>query len=269
MRERYPKFIERQKKNNRGELVDYSIKESLQINKTSWDAAAQRFFGRTALPEYGPHAPSEKELKLFGDLNGKKALEIGCGSGHSIQYMLNHGIAEIWGLDLSSVQIQTAQVVCGNNNRVTLMESSMEVNPGIPLEHFDIVYSIYALGWTLDLESTIRNIHSYLKPGGTFIFSWEHPIHSRVVYDKQLLVFIASYNDEKPALHEAWKPRPAVFHHRKLSTYINQLIEVGFTIEKVIEEVRLDTETKNEHSWYSDIKARNFPATFIIKAKKI
>lgn len=250
--------------------MELSLKESLQINKTSWDAAAERFFGRTALPDYGPYAPSEDELNLLGDLKGKKALEVGCGSGHSIQYMLNNGIKEIWGLDLSPVQIETAQKVCGNNIRVTLLESPMEKNPGIPLSYFDNVYSIYALGWTVDLDSTLRNIYSYLKPGGSFIFSWEHPMHSRVIYDEQKLIFSHSYHVEKPMLHEAWKPKPAVLHHRKMSTYINQLIEVGFVVEKVIEEVRLDSETtmNNENTWYSDIKAKAFPATFIIKVNK-
>lgn len=249
--------------------MNISFKESIKINKESWDAAAERFFGKTALPDYGPHAPSEEELKLFGDLAGKKALEVGCGSGHSILYMLNQGIDEIWGLDLSSVQIETARRVCGSSEKVVLKESSMEENPGIPNQYFDVVYSIYALGWTLDLRSTLQHIYSYLKPGGSFIFSWEHPIHSRVIYDQQKVIFNDSYNEEKAALHEAWKPRPAVFYHRKLSTYINELIQAGFQIEKVLEEVRLDQETKNEHSWYSDVKAGYFPATFIIKSKKI
>lgn len=247
--------------------MDITISEGLKINKASWDAAAERFFGKTALPEYGPHAPSEKELNLLGNVAGKKALEIGCGSGHSILYMLDQGIEEIWGLDLSSVQIRTAQEVCGNNDKVTLIESSMEENPGIPLEYFDLVYSIYALGWTLDLGSTLRNIYSYLKPGGSFVFSWEHPIHSRVIYEQNLLVFHSSYHDERPVLGE-WKPRPAVFSHRKLRTFINQLIEAGFRIEKVIEEVRVHHAMKNENSWYSTVKAEYFPATFIVKAAK-
>ena len=59
----------------------------------------------------------------------------------------------------------------------------MEENPGLPLEYFDIVYSIYALGWTVDLQKTLSHIHSYLKPGGIFIFSWEHPIHDRLTYE--------------------------------------------------------------------------------------
>lgn len=228
--------------------MDISLKEGLNINKNSWNAASERFFGRTALPMYGPHAPIEDKLNLFGEIAGQKALEIGCGSGHSILYMLEQGIEEIWGLDLSPAQIQAATNVCGCNEKVKLLESSMEEDPGIPHDYFDFVYSIYALGWTLDLSRTILNIQSYLKSGGTFIFSWEHPIHSRVIYENNIVRFNTSYHEEKPALHEAWKPRPAVFFHRKLSTYINELINSGFNIEQVIEEVNLDTENKNENS---------------------
>ncbi|MGN7358452.1 class I SAM-dependent methyltransferase [Paenibacillus sp. SAF-054] len=248
-------------------MADFTMEESLRINKESWDGAAERFFGRTALPEYGPHAPSEEKLNLFGELSGQKALEIGCGSGHSLLYMLDRGIEECWGIDLSEVQIETARRVCGLDDRVKLLESPMEENPGIPHDYFDVVYSIYALGWTMNLKRTLTHIHSYLKPGGSFIFSWEHPIHNRVINEDQILKFHMPYTEEIPALHEAWKPRPAIFHHRKISTYINALIETGFIIEKVMEEVELD-DTQNENSWYSVAKASYFPATMIIKCRK-
>jgi hypothetical protein len=42
--------------------------DTSEINKKSWDEVAPRFFGRTALPEYGPFAPTEDELSLFGDV---------------------------------------------------------------------------------------------------------------------------------------------------------------------------------------------------------
>jgi hypothetical protein len=31
----------------------------------------------------------------------------------------------------------------------------MEVNSGIPDDHFDLVFSIYGLGWTTDLPATM------------------------------------------------------------------------------------------------------------------
>ncbi|MBS7528774.1 methyltransferase domain-containing protein [Fusibacter paucivorans] len=52
----------------------------------------------------------------------------------------------------------------------------MESDPSTPHNHFDMVLSIYALGWTLDLDATLKHISSYLKRDGLFIFSWDHPL---------------------------------------------------------------------------------------------
>ena len=41
----------------------------------------------------------------------------------------------------------------------------MEEEGDIPKGYFDIVYSIYALGWTSDLRKTLELIYSYVKPG--------------------------------------------------------------------------------------------------------
>ena len=47
----------------------------LTINKDGWEKSAERFFGRTALPEYGPFSLTEEQLKLFGSISGKKVLK--------------------------------------------------------------------------------------------------------------------------------------------------------------------------------------------------
>jgi SAM-dependent methyltransferase len=39
----------------------------------------------------------------------------------------------------------------------------------------DVIFSIYAIGWTLDPAATFRNMAAYLKPGGRFVWSWGHP----------------------------------------------------------------------------------------------
>lgn len=50
----------------------------LQINKQGWDKVADQFFeGTFETLDYGPYAPAEEELKLFGDIRnqvGKKPL---------------------------------------------------------------------------------------------------------------------------------------------------------------------------------------------------
>jgi SAM-dependent methyltransferase len=243
--------------------------EILKKNKQGWEKSAERFFGRTALPEYGPFALTEEKLNLFGDVLGQKVLDIGCGSGHSLQYMGNRGAKELWGLDLTTKQIETAsQLLKDKKVKVTLFESPMEENPGIPSQYFDIVYSIYALGWTIDLKQTLIHINNYLKPGGVFIFSWEHPMHDRLAYEDSSFKFKKSYNIEGPELNEAWHNK-VVIYHRKLSTYINTLIETGFTIEKVVDEVAIPDKVSDDPSkWYSTQRAQLVPSTIIMKATK-
>ena len=113
---------------------------TLKTNKKSWDDVAERFFGRNPLPEYGPMAPSENDLNLLGDVKNLKVLDIGCGSGHSLQYMNQKNASELWGIDLSEKQIDTAKIVLENSTvPIHLFESPMEENPGIPENYFDIV----------------------------------------------------------------------------------------------------------------------------------
>ena len=82
-----------------------NLANALRINRAGWDKVAKQFYGGTALPSYGPLAPTEESLCLLGRLSGIRALEVGCGSGHSLRYVAERGAAEMWGLDLSSVQL--------------------------------------------------------------------------------------------------------------------------------------------------------------------
>ncbi len=244
---------------------------TLSINKQSWDEVAHRFYGRNPLPEYGPFAPIEDDLNLFGDVTNLKVLEIGCGSGHSLKYMEQKDAGELWGLDLSSKQLDAAMTLLNDSpKQVHLFESPMEENPGLPSDYFDIVYSIFALGWTTDLDQTLRNVHRYLKKGGSFIFSWEHPLYSRVKNESSTLIFNKSYHEEGPYEHEAWS-QTAIMQQFKVSTYINSLINNGFKVEKVVEDVAKTDFDIQKHSnrWYNYEKVQFLPTTLIIKSTKL
>ena len=54
------------------------------INTALWDEKGSDVIGVTALPTLGAFI-SEENNHLFGDVSGKKVLEIGCGRGHSLQ----------------------------------------------------------------------------------------------------------------------------------------------------------------------------------------
>ncbi|PKH09735.1 bifunctional 2-polyprenyl-6-hydroxyphenol methylase/3-demethylubiquinol 3-O-methyltransferase UbiG [Planomicrobium sp. MB-3u-38] len=247
--------------------------EILTQNQRSWNTVAGHFNGIDALPSYGPFTQTEEELQLFEAIQDKKVLDIGCGSGHSLAYMKAQGAAELWGLDFSEKQIETAKETL-KGLQANLHCAAMEEDIDLPKDYFDIVYSIYAIGWTTDLESTLNLIYSYLKPGGYFLFSWDHPLYAYLQSENGLISLKGSYQDEGMTRYENFKGEgvPVVIPQRKFSTYLNSLIQSGFTIEEVVEpdvSVQLkDREPEISDRYYSLYKAQKFPTTMIIKARK-
>jgi SAM-dependent methyltransferase len=146
--------------------------------------------------------------------------------------------------------------------------------PGIPENYFDLVLSIYSLGWTADLPETLALISSYLKPGGVFLFSWEHPAYRSLRYEAVIdkYVFEPSYLEEGPVIDPSWKGVEIVIQHRKLSTYLNAIVQSGLVIEQVIEGepnmAQAREQDLNPEKWYSIPRARMLPTTFIVKAYK-
>lgn len=234
-------------------------------NSAFWDANGNEVLGATSLPLYGAYV-SEEKLQLIGDVEGKKVLEIGCGNGQSLRYLGERKAAELWGMDLSENQIEkTRQLLTSCGYSATLICSPMEEECGIPEGYFDLVYSVYAIGWTTDLEGTFRRIASYLKEDGVFIFSWSHPIHKCVSVENEKMIFKKSYFDEtwySVTLGEG----KLTLSDRKLSTYVNALAKAGFVIEQLVEE----PDEEMLHSRTSDFanKAKMLPVTFVIKARK-
>ncbi|MCM3039700.1 class I SAM-dependent methyltransferase [Paenibacillus motobuensis] len=239
-----------------------------QTNSLFWDTKGNDILGATSLPLYGAFV-SEESCQLFGDVSGKKMLEIGCGSGQSLQYLGERKASELWGADISENQIEkTRQHLTACGLSAQLICSPMEDECGIPEDYFDFVYSVYAIGWTTDLEGTFCRIASYLKKDGVFIFSWSHPIHKCVAAEDNMLVFKKSYFDESwysVSLGES----TLTLSDRKLSTYINALSKAGFIIEQMIEQS--DDEILQSCDDNNDFanKAKMLPVTFVIKARKL
>lgn len=129
--------------------------EIIEKNKTYWNDHADLWFGTTALPVYGVRFPTEDDLHLFGDVAGKKMLEICCGSGHSLKYNAEKGAEELWGVDLSQKQLDNAAKLLNDSGYAAkLLCSKMEDELDVPKGYFDYVYSIYGIGWTTDLQGT-------------------------------------------------------------------------------------------------------------------
>jgi hypothetical protein len=128
-------------------------------------------------------------------------------------------------------------------------------------------YYFYGIGWATDLENVFHRIASYLKKDGIFIFSWKHPLHGCVKVNKGQLIFNKSYFDEE------WYTQivdgmEIMLPDRKISTYINALINAGFIIEKMVEQTNEKTMQMKGEIYDKSIKAQKLPLSFVFKARK-
>lgn len=249
------------------------LTENVNFTKNGWNVLTDDYIGLTSLPVYGPYAPTEEELNLLGEVSGKKVLDIGCGIGCSLSYMGDRGAKELWGTDISSKKVEIASNLLKEKGYdCRLFISPMEENPGLPENYFDIVYSIYNIGWTVDLEKTIKIISGYLKTGGSFIFSWDHPFMQCVSMKDGKITFDKSYHDENFINVEIRKKKSVLMRNWKLSSYINALSNWGLKVEALYEDVNKRVfQGNNEisHRYYSSYKGKMMPLSFIIKAVKL
>jgi SAM-dependent methyltransferase len=110
---------------------------------------------------------------------------------------------------------------------------------------FDGVLCNMALMDIPDLEATLQTVARILRPGGWFVFSVLHPCYNpprsgEIETPDGIVRTVAGYWDEGYWRSQT-RPGPpgrVGAYHRTLETYLNMLVEVGLTVER-IEEPRL------------------------------
>ena len=109
-------------------------------------------------------------------------------------------------------------------------------------ESFDIILSSLAFHYVKDFKTLVKNIALWLKKDGELVFSAEHPVFTSYgtqdwYYDENgsILHFPIDnyyYEGEREAVFLGEK---VIKYHRTLTTYLNTLLQNGFTIQHIIE----------------------------------
>jgi SAM-dependent methyltransferase len=109
---------------------------------------------------------------------GKKALEVGCGTGVFLEKVAACG-AEIVGIDLSEELLAKARTRLAGRANVTLDHGNAEELP-YPDGHFDAAYGSSILHH-LDLRAALKAVHRVLKPGGRIVFAEPNIVNPQVL----------------------------------------------------------------------------------------
>jgi ubiquinone/menaquinone biosynthesis C-methylase UbiE len=141
-------------------------------------------------------------LHIFGEVAGKRILDLGCGLGEGAVYFASRG-ARVTACDLSAGMLEVvSRVAALHNVEVSLCQAPAE-NTGLADESFDLIYAANLLHH-VDTSRTLDEIRRLLVPGGTFA-TWDPLAHNPVINIYRRLAQAVRTADEHPLRMEDLK----------------------------------------------------------------
>jgi 2-polyprenyl-3-methyl-5-hydroxy-6-metoxy-1,4-benzoquinol methylase len=207
---------------------------------------------------------------LLADLGGKRVLDLGCGFGWHCRYARQQGAGFVLGVDLSERMLARARQH-PPDSAVEYRRSAVE-DLDFDAAEFDVVISSLVLHYVACLDVLCRKIFGWLRAGGRFVFSVEHPVFTASAAQQwcldpageKLHWPVDNYHEQGPRRTQ-WLSEDVVKYHRTIASYVNTVIDSGFVITRLLEP-RPTPEMLRERPEWNDERRR--PMFVLIAAQK-
>ncbi|WP_325892528.1 class I SAM-dependent methyltransferase [Grimontia sp. NTOU-MAR1] len=168
---------------------------------------------------------------MLGDIEGKKVLDLGCGSGVYADYFLRKGAESVTCLDFS---VEMVDIVKNKfSDRVsTYVQDLLEGLPKEVKRQYDVIVCPLVIHYLKDITALFSDVYRVLKPGGSMAFSTHHPFAdfecsaSGNYFDTELV-------------QEEWNtvgtPVQVTFYRRPLVEITNAVTNAGLSITQISE----------------------------------
>jgi prepilin-type processing-associated H-X9-DG protein len=125
---------------------------------------------------YGANVADDRELRLCGDLNGKRAIELGVGATSNAVVMAASGARAI-AVDPSADIIGAVRAAAERAEVTVQCHVSELADLGFATSaSIDLVVAAHSLADVDDLPRLLRQVHRVLKPGCAFVVAIPHPV---------------------------------------------------------------------------------------------
>ena len=158
-------------------MSDDHIKKAIQ---QGWDEMSEIYQSETRISlddvHYGPISPGERELRLIGEMGGKRFLELACGAAQNSIALAKWG-GGVTAMDSSPKQLSRARALIEQEGvRVDLVRGDMERPAMFKDSLFDVVLSSFGWEFIPDLEACLGACYEVTTPGGLLIVCTVHPL---------------------------------------------------------------------------------------------
>ncbi len=214
---------------------------------------------------YGTDLPPESELRLLGDPDQKRVLDLGCGVGTNAVVLAEQG-AKVIGVDSSAARLGEARTRAEEAGvRVELHQAELADLAFLRSDSVDAAVSVMALATVDDLARVFRQVHRVLKPEAPFVCSFPHPAFAMFdpTADDPLRV-VAPYDQGEPMTWHLGTDS-ITDHPRTVSQIFTTLYRASFGIDQMLEPTA--STVADRAGTHADLM-RSVPATLLIRARK-
>lgn len=135
---------------------------------------------------YGANVADESELRLCGDVAGKRVIELGIAPSPNSILMAQMGAKAI-ALDPDPQAISALRAAAERHEvRVECHQGDLADLGFATSASVDLVLASHSLAGVDDLPRLLRQVHRVLKPGTPFVVAMPHPVAAMFGPDQQL-----------------------------------------------------------------------------------
>lgn len=213
----------------------------------------------------GGRPTTDGELRLVGDVRGKRVLELGCGRGERSIALAQKGAVAI-GVDVSTELLAEARRLAEQTGvRVELRQGDLADLAFLRAETIDAAFASSALTHVKDLRRVFRQVHRVLRQGAPLVFSVTHPTYWMIDdEDPEPLLIRRSYFDRTPVTYQQ-HGEVVTDHPRTLTDLFTDLIRTGFRLDAMLEPEPPPDEARTAR-WRDAL--RMVPRTLVLRARK-
>lgn len=180
------------------------------------------------------------QLKMSSPFQGKRVLDVGCGTGDKARFFAENGAASVLGVDPSPgfSSHWKAHASCPNLAFALGDFESLAILPAVASKPYDLVVSFQALMYATDLAQAVKALRGALNSGGDLVISVPHPFRFAVLRNEiEGWGHGYAYQQTSPYRYPSpWKADVFLEHAMpRISDYVNAIVKVGLRIVAVDE----------------------------------
>jgi SAM-dependent methyltransferase len=210
---------------------------------------------------YGPDVAGESTLRLLGNVEGRRVLELGVGDGHNAVALAGAG-AKVIAVDPDPERLDAGRQLAERSGvTVEFHEAELAEFAFVRADTVDLVLSVYALAGVADADRVFRQAHRVLRPEASLVVSIPHPAWG----------LIDPWGPDPLRITSSWFPDSgstpgAPAWHTSFADLFGGLYRAGFRVE-VVAEPQPGPGGRRSNWWHPAME--RIPATLALRARKL